>query len=705
MTDELRLGIPNDAAASAPKRKFDYEDQRSTMRLTILPAVALAWLALLKSIFGPEAEKDHHPSPHGASQPSGQAAAGDDPDHSTGPAPKLAAAPAALEPVQVTAVSLSSFGGENFAPPPDLRLVRTGGFASAASLPFLAPVRGLTAAGNDNAAALDRNSGGGGVASPSAGIPSPRGGSDRPSGGGPSQTAPHPGGGDGSGAPVGSSVGGATGSGSTGGSSGGGTGSSGSSGGHAANQRPVIAGPVYLDDGCVNHISLIGLASLLGHAIDPDGDVLHVAQLEASAGSLATVDAETWVYTPEPGQDGTITFTYAVSDGVDAAGATAFLSLAQVGNGELAGTDDSDVFIGTPQADVIDARAGDDIVYGREGADVVYAGAGSDHVAGGGGADVLWGGAGDDVLMGGDGDDILYGEGGNDVLIGDAGNDILFGGDGADQLFGGDGHDQLDGGSGDDRLDGGEGADLLLGGDGNDQLAGGAGADTLDGGAGNNVIAGGAGDDVILVVAQNGRDIVDGGDGADTLRLDALDGRVTVDLVAGLLLADGAIRVEVASVENIDCGGGPTVVIANDVVNVIGGGQGADFFRFDTLEALTNHGAGSDTIERFDVGDRIDLSRLLSFDDDHPHALLTFGGLAGAELQPLDTVTFRFEAGPDQDEQTVVEARLEDDSGPSFALLLQGHHDLTAASFVLDQDDVARIVLVEANHQSTSPGA
>ena len=83
-----------------------------------------------------------------------------------------------------------------------------------------------------------------------------------------------------------------------------------------------------------------------------------------------------------------------------------------------------------------------------------------------------------DVLVGMSGDDRLYGLNMGDNLSGNAGNDTLYGGYGNDSLYGGDGNDKLNGEQESDLLNGGKGNDTLDGGDGVDTLIGGAGNDT-----------------------------------------------------------------------------------------------------------------------------------------------------------------------------------------------------------------------------------
>lgn len=121
--------------------------------------------------------------------------------------------------------------------------------------------------------------------------------------------------------------------------------------------------------------------------------------------------------------------------------------------GEVHGTDESDVLDGDPQADTI---------FGHDG---------NDSLVGHGGDDILAGGADDDFLSGGTGRDALHGQDGNDTIFGGAGQDTLLGGRGDDFLQGAnsdDGQlDYLNGGDGNDTLMLG-GGDIAFGGQGED---------------------------------------------------------------------------------------------------------------------------------------------------------------------------------------------------------------------------------------------
>jgi Ca2+-binding RTX toxin-like protein len=67
-----------------------------------------------------------------------------------------------------------------------------------------------------------------------------------------------------------------------------------------------------------------------------------------------------------------------------------------------------------------------------------------------------------DLYAGGAGADTLIGAGNSDYFRGEQGDDALFGGPGRDRLFGGAGADYLDGGDDEDVLEGGEGDDIYV---------------------------------------------------------------------------------------------------------------------------------------------------------------------------------------------------------------------------------------------------
>ncbi|THV09370.1 cadherin-like domain-containing protein [Rhizobium rhizophilum] len=449
----------------------------------------------------------------------------------------------------------------------------------------------------------------------------------------------------------------ATGGGDGGGSSGGGN-------NQPVNRAPLSRGPVYLGTGLVNLSMLLMWADLARAGVDPDGDRLTISAIQATSGEIRVYGSDAWIYVPERDKQGLVTLTFTMSDGKASVQGQAFLDLRQHPETEIIGTADDDVLLGTPGKDLIDAGDGHDIVYGREGDDLILGGAGDDLLIGGAGRDVIHGGAGHDRIFGGDGDDVLFGDDGDDMLFGEAGRDSLMGGAGNDILSGGDG---------DDRLFGEDGDDVLSGDAGHDVLEGGAGHDTLAGGAGDDVVVGNDGDDVFVAGMQpvleqrslphiatdlvsaeaeaevegdepvsgaddasadtgintgintgidDGDDVIHGGEGQDTYDASCMTMAVTIDLEAGLATGAEIGEDRLTSIENAVGGEGDDTIIASSAVNILYGGGGHDTFVFGSVASFANyganhganhgagHGAGRDEIRDFDVGDKVDLSKL-----------------------------------------------------------------------------------------------
>ncbi|WP_269142619.1 Ig-like domain-containing protein [Sulfitobacter mediterraneus] len=162
----------------------------------------------------------------------------------------------------------------------------------------------------------------------------------------------------------------------------------------------------------------------------------------------------------------------------------------------VAGTDGNDLLIGSPIDDALFGLAGNDVIEGRASGDLLDGGADNDLLKGEGGNDTLIGGLGDDRFIGGLGDDLfIVDQTGETITEGlDEGTDrvrttvdftlpdnvenmeltgpIGLTGTGnalANMMTGGDQDDALLGGGGNDTLDGGLGTDTLIGGAGNDR--------------------------------------------------------------------------------------------------------------------------------------------------------------------------------------------------------------------------------------------
>lgn len=417
------------------------------------------------------------------------------------------------------------------------------------------------------------------------------------------------------------------------------------------NRAPLSRGPVYLGTGLINLSMLLMWADLARAGVDPDGDRLTISAIQATSGEIRTYGSDAWIYVPERDKQGLVTLTFTMSDGKASAQGQAFLDLRPHAETEITGTADDDVLLGTPGKDLIDAGDGDDIVYGREGDDLILGGAGDDLLIGGDGRDVIHGGAGHDRIFGGEGDDVLFGDDGDDMLFGEAGRDSLMGGAGNDILSGGDGDDRLFGEDGDDVLSGDAGHDVLEGGAGQDTLAGGAGEDVMVGNDGDDVFVAGVlpvleqrslshiatdlvpteaavpaeddeppagaddatADDTVAIV-DDGDDVIHGGEGQDTYDASWMTMAVDIDLEAGLADGEEIGSDRLTSIENAVGGAGDDTITASSAVNILYGGGGHDTFVFGSVASFANHGAGHgagpDEIRDFDVGDKVDLSKL-----------------------------------------------------------------------------------------------
>jgi len=365
------------------------------------------------------------------------------------------------------------------------------------------------------------------------------------------------------------------------------------------NRLPVVSDRNVLANGLMNLTALILLDDLLANTLDADGDRLSIANLTVSSGSIRAYGDGLWLYTPERGALGEVTFTYTVSDGTGRVINGARMALLDWPAREIKGTEGGDVLLGTPGRDIIAALDGDDIVYGRESDDVVF------------------GGAGDDTLLGGAGNDTLYGDQGNDRLFGGLGNDILFGGSGNDQLFGEDGDDiligetgddYLSGGAGDDRLFGDDGMDELDGDAGNDLLDGGADADRLTGGSGNDTVIAGGGDDTIVTglaseemrqsatAPHDGDDHYSGGAGYDTLDASNARRAIFVNLAAGTATGEEIGADTLDSIEAVVAGAGDDILTGDSGRNTLIGNDGDDILTGGDGDDIVSGGAGNDVV-------------------------------------------------------------------------------------------------------------
>lgn len=463
-----------------------------------------------------------------------------------------------------------------------------------------------------------------------------------------------------------------------------------------ANRAPVSTGLLYLGSGLVNLSILLTWSDLARAATDADGDRLSISNIRTTSGTIRAYGSDAWLFTPDRDMQGVVTFQYTLGDGKASVLGKGWLDMRPGGPNEIRGTDGDDVLIGTPRDDIIDAGAGNDVVYGREKADLIFGGDGDDRLLGGDGNDVIHGGNGNDWIFGGMGDDVIFADAGDDIVFGDDGNDSIQGGAGNDRISGGRGQDRLFGDAGNDILSGDAGDDVLDGGEGNDILAGGAGQDTALGGTGNDRFVTGV-ETVLdtsappLVTAQavaDGNDVFDGGEGSDSYDASRTFSGVHINLETGR--ATGAeIGIDrLVSVENAMGGAGNDVIVASDAVNIMKGGSGADIFVFSQTSHLSNSGHGRDLIQDFEIGDKIDLSRLgrelgrLQFHD---------GDTLVTDLDNRDHGTLiklfkeMSEAG---DEVQVVRFLANIDGDQTYELVVISANDLDGSDFILTASEL-----------------
>lgn len=365
------------------------------------------------------------------------------------------------------------------------------------------------------------------------------------------------------------------------------------------NRLPFSLGRTLLANGFANLSVVIMLDDLLAMARDLDGDVLTVKNLTVSSGSIRAYGDDAWIYTPERGYIGQVTFSYGISDGQGTATSQAILNLLKHPPRELFGTNGNDTLLGTPQEDIIAGLAGDDTIYGREANDTLVGGDGDDRLLGGDGDDILYGDGGHDYLFGGKGNDVIFGGAGNDMLFGEEGDDVLVAGQGNDQVRGGSGNDRLFGDDGSDSLFGEEGDDLLDGGIGNDELTGGSGDDVVVAGAGDDVIKSGfAGEEARNGVAgpSDGDDVYSGGGGFDLLDASTAQQSVTIDLASGMATGEdiGSDRLE--GIEGAVGGAGNDAMTGDTAANSLDGQCGDDVLTGGDGEDTVVGGAGNDVI-------------------------------------------------------------------------------------------------------------
>ena len=271
-----------------------------------------------------------------------------------------------------------------------------------------------------------------------------------------------------------------------------------------------------------------------------------------------------------------------------------------------------------------------DGLVGSDGNNVLLGLGGEDSMHGGVGDDLLEGGADRDHLDGGEGTDTIsyanaeapvevnlefgfaneYAVDEVTILSSDhvINNENVTGSAFADVIVGSSAANALDGGGGDDLIVGLAGDDVLTGGDGNDLLRG-DGFNNYTGPSGNDIVSGGSGDDIMWTSA--GVDSYDGGEGFDRVSFFSFSATqaAVASLVTQTISNDGFGNAEtMTSVEALGAGtayadqltgNNADNFLLGDFGDTLVANGGDDQFQLSGAPALTDGGAGTDTITRF----------------------------------------------------------------------------------------------------------
>jgi Ca2+-binding RTX toxin-like protein len=380
-------------------------------------------------------------------------------------------------------------------------------------------------------------------------------------------------------------------------------------------------------------------------------------QIVYSGGRSATIDLRPATLRYEEGGGGRMSYAYGIFGGFTIAnGVTIENATSGAGN---------DVLIGNGVANVLSAGLGNDHLEGGSGADTLIGGGGNDSYVladadtivelAGGGIDSVEAsitytlaaevenltltGAG---AINGTGNGLanqITGNAAANALSGNAGNDWLDGGAGADMLYGGDGNDTFVYDHLSDRAYDNSGAgggidtvrssvtatlttyveNLTLTGSANATGVGNALNNVLTGNSGNNLLNGGAGADTMY-----------GGDGNDIFVYDHLSDRAydNSGVAGGIDTVQSSVTASLTTyVENLTLTGTAAItgvgnalsntIVGNSANNIINGAAGADTLSGgggnDTylyLDAAHSTSSARDRINGFDLGDKIDLSKI-----------------------------------------------------------------------------------------------
>jgi Ca2+-binding RTX toxin-like protein len=500
------------------------------------------------------------------------------------------------------------------------------------------------------------------------------------------------------------------------------------------NAPPVVGAAVVLAPIAEDTLgTIIAAASLLVGSSDPEGAPLSVIDLtlvNPTAGTLTPLGVDSWQFDPALNFNGTVDFTFQVSDGVNAVPQTASLVVTPVDDVptliELSATNVAEfsatgTVVGTLTANDPD---GDPLTFTLlDSAGGRFQLVGDQiQVANGVALDFEQATTAEIRVQVSDGvstfdQDLVISVDNVDPerVTGTAAGERIVGGVLADRIDGAGGNDTLEGGDGADRLNGDAGNDTIIGGAGNDVLGGGATVDTA-------VFTGAANLATFVINGNGSLNVTTAADGTDTITgfeivqfaLDSytlLQGTRNNDNINGAATGAGlpVAKLIIGDRGNDTLtGGGDNDVVFGGVGNdtIVGGtggdmllgdagndilrgglgadrltgGAGADTFDFDSI-AESLPGAGNrDTITDFQenvAGERIDLSGIDANTLAGGNNAFAFAPLQTSAVSPF-AVTWSFNGA-----NTIVRADVNGNNVADLQIVLLGNHNLTINDFVL----------------------
>lgn len=260
--------------------------------------------------------------------------------------------------------------------------------------------------------------------------------------------------------------------------------------------------------------------NVLNNDVDPDGDSITITSVTNASNGLVLDNGDgTVTYTPNLGFNGTDTFSYSITDGINADTATVTVEVDSINIGGNINAENDNATTKQGCGVAVDVLSNDIGSTGNQlGISSISSPANGMILDNGDGTitydpnrgfsgldsftySITDGNGGTDTATvnvnviaasstrPSNGDDVITGTNGIDVRSGKAGDDVIYGLGSSDRLFGSSGDDKLYGDNGSDKLFGGSGDDLLIGGNQRDTLQGDAGNDTLTAGVGTDVFA------------------------------------------------------------------------------------------------------------------------------------------------------------------------------------------------------------------------